>query len=253
MRTNFFGLTDIGKKREFNEDRYLCADFSDAVPEEKRPLHLFAVADGIGGHAGGEEASSLAVQTLRETLEPGIRSGSGDIAGPELIEEAFHRANEIIFRKSTETDRLAGMGTTLVAALVSGMRTVAANVGDSRLYLVRGKTLTQISRDHSWAAEQLRLKVLSENDVARSPFRNIVTRSLGFAASVSVDTFEVELKDQDYLLLCTDGLYGPLGERGILRVFKKHHGPTDICRRLVHLAEKSGGRDNITAVVVQVF
>jgi len=252
MLIEFYGHSDIGRKREFNEDSWLCADFSGGNPGPPQPFFLFAVADGIGGHAGGEVASGLAVQILKESFEQ-RRDAEG--RGPDLknvLETAFHRANRLIYRQGAEAERLTGMGTTLVAAVVSANTALVANVGDSRLYLIRGDSLSQVSQDHSWAAEQVRRKLLSEKEIFRSPFRNLVTRSLGYGPEIEVDSFQVPLLDGDWLLLCTDGLYGYLPGRAILKNFIKGKNPGGVCRALIRAADRKGSLDNITAVVVRV-
>jgi protein phosphatase len=252
MRIEFFGHSYIGKKREFNEDSFLCADFSGNHAGPPQPLYLFAVADGIGGHAGGEVASRLAIRTLNDNLAQRLGQGGPGLDLKNILEDSFHQANRKIFREGAEAERLAGMGTTLVAALITAKLATVANVGDSRLYLIRGNTPVQISQDHSWAAEQVRRKLLSEKEVGRSPFRNLVTRSLGYGPEIDVDSFRVPLLDGDWLLLCTDGLYGPLPERVLVKFFKKAGRPEDACRALIKAADKKGSQDNITAVVVSV-
>jgi serine/threonine protein phosphatase PrpC len=252
MSIEFFGHSDIGRKREFNEDSFLCLDFSGGNPGRSDPSYLFAVADGIGGHAGGEVASGLAVQTLKEKFEQLPDKGSAGFDLKGLLEGAFHQANRLIYRQGAEAERLTGMGTTLVAAVVTANRAIVANVGDSRMYLFRRNALSQISQDHSWAAEQLRRKLLSEKEIVRSPFRNLVTRSLGYGPEIEVDSYQVPLRDGDWLLLCTDGLYGYLPDRAILKNFKKAENPENVCRTLIRAADRRGSLDNITAVVVRV-
>jgi protein phosphatase len=248
-----FGHTDVGRRREGNEDNYLCLDLSSREALLPRPLFLLAVADGVGGHAGGAAASGLAVETLRDAVlgrlkEPG--PGGPDLA--KLLAEAFAAANARIFAAAAADSSLAGMGTTLVAALVAGDRTTIANVGDSRAYLIREKELRQVTLDHSWAAEQARLNVLTEDEIRCSPFKSMITRSLGFAESVAADTFEIVLLPGDYLLLCTDGLYGAVPGPELLKIVRRRKSPEKICRRMIERANHYGGRDNITQVVASV-
>jgi protein phosphatase len=252
MRISSFGHTDIGRKRAFNEDSFLTADLSGGAAGVG-PIALFIVADGIGGHAGGEVASALAVETVNSHVVGSLKAGPAAENGAGILEEAFTLANDVVFRRAAQGDQLTGMGTTLVAALIAGGHAYAANVGDSRLYHIRGETCSLISRDHSWTAEQFRLNLLSAHDISRSPFRNMVTRSIGFSEAITVDTFDFELQEGDGLLLCTDGLHGPLPEKDILRLFGKKKDPEEICRDLVQAADKAGSRDNITAVVVRIL
>ncbi len=251
MRFLMAGLSDIGRKRDLNEDSFLAAEISlDSTADG--PGYLLAVADGIGGHLAGEVASAAAVETLR-TVVAGRLAAAGPI--PELaaiLREAFALANEEVFRRASATTHLNGMGTTLVAVLAAGGKAAAANVGDSRLYLVRDETLTQISVDHSWAAEQIRQKLMADADIQRSPFRNVVTRSIGGAEKPDVDTFEIDLHSGDLLLLASDGLFGPLEEKALLKPFRRRRKPAHICHALVRAANKAGGRDNLTAVIAAV-
>ncbi len=245
MRIHTAGRSDIGRKRDLNEDSFLCAEIGPG------PAVLAAVADGIGGHSAGEVASASAVEILRADVAERL-AASGSASPAVVLGGAFLKANEAVFHQAKGTEHLNGMGTTLVALLVANGKAAAANVGDSRLYCVRDGALTQITRDHSWAAEQVRAKLMTEEDVARSPFRNMVTRSIGYAESLVVDTFELELRPGDALLLASDGLFGSIQAKDILKPFRRKKKPEDICRVLVRMAWKAGGRDNITAVVALV-
>lgn len=252
MRVSSFGYTDIGRKRDFNEDSFLNAVLSEgAAPAGS--IALLIVADGIGGHAGGEVASALAVETVNAHVVESLKAGVPAESGGRILEEAFTLANDIVFRRAAQSDHLTGMGTTMVAALIAAGHAYAANVGDSRLYHIRGESLSLISRDHSWTAEQLRLNFLSAKDISRSPFRNMVTRSIGFSESIAVDTFDFDLQTGDGLLLCTDGLHGPLPEKDMLKIFRPKEEPEKISRALVRAADRAGGRDNITAVVARIL
>jgi PPM family protein phosphatase len=250
MKIRFAGQTDVGRKRPFNEDRFLCAEVPG--PAGGDPWIVLAVADGIGGHAAGEVASSMAVDFLKDDLAKrrAEDGAAGVTAG--ILEESFLRINREIFLRAAQYAELNGMGTTLVAAVFDGSWSVAANVGDSRIYLVRDEALSQISHDHSWAAEQRRGRGLTAEDISRSPFRHMVTRSIGYTGTVLVDTFPLELRADDALLLCTDGLYGALAEKDVLKIISKHADPSAAAAALVKAANKAGGRDNITAVVARL-
>ncbi|MDD8025311.1 MAG: protein phosphatase 2C domain-containing protein [Acidobacteriota bacterium] len=248
MRLLMSGLTDIGRKRDLNEDSLLWEGIP-APAVESGLAYLLAVADGIGGHSSGEVASATAIAAVRDAVSERL-GAAGPVPGPAgLLEEAFGKANEAVFQLATARDHMNGMGTTLVAVLVAGEKAAAANVGDSRLYLVREEVLSQITVDHSWAADQLRLRLMTEADVNRSPFRNVVTRSIGGAEPPAIDTFEIDIRTGDRLLLASDGLFGPLEDKDILKPFRRKRKPEGICRALIRAACKAGGRDNITAVV----
>ena len=252
MPVEAFGHTDCGKVRIANEDDYLYHRF-DLPPETGTPhLHLAAVADGIGGHLGGQVASALAVKVLIESLSLALAEPDKARDYRHLFKACIERVNQEIFRQASLDARLTGMGSTMVAALLKGHKALVANVGDCRAYLHRDGALTQITQDHNWKEEQLRARKIPEAEILYSPLRNMVTRSLGFEAAVDVDLFELEMVEDDYLLLCSDGLYKPLVNRKIAKAFKGRKTPEEICRGLVRKAVRKGGQDNITAVVLQL-
>jgi serine/threonine protein phosphatase PrpC len=248
----YFGHSDIGSRREMNEDSYLCLDLPAPTQSPDTSAALLAVADGIGGHAGGAVASGLATEALKAFFTLRLKDEAGCPSWPALLGEAFQLANDKIFERIIQDRNLIGMGTTMVAAVVAGGRAFLANVGDSRAYLVRRKEIGQITRDHSWVAEQKRLKVMSEDEVNHSPFRHMITRSLGSESQPRVDFFELDLEAGDFLLLCSDGLYVALSDKEILKAFKKNHDPEEVGRKLLGAANQAGSRDNITAVVARV-
>lgn len=249
MQIEAFGHTDIGKKRQLNEDNYLCLELSSNGSTNSAPHYLLAVADGIGGHAGGEMASTLAIDILKENVLFHRNQGDLHLKHQELLIDSYQKANQEIFKVAVEDKHLVGMGTTLVAALISGQETTISNVGDSRAYLIRNGSVNQITLDHSWKAEQQRNNALSEEEVSRSPFKNMITRSLGYESDVDIDIFQTELFNDDYLLLCTDGLYDSLPVYKILKVLQRAKKPEKICRKLIKLSNKRSGHDNITGVV----
>ncbi|MCJ7610672.1 MAG: Stp1/IreP family PP2C-type Ser/Thr phosphatase [Candidatus Aminicenantes bacterium] len=247
----YFGHTDIGTKRESNEDNYLCLDLPLRPEVSGSPAVVLMVADGIGGQAGGAVASGLATEALKSFLVRRLKELTHPPDWRALLDESFHEANQKIFDKIAENINLTGMGTTLVAAVVLGGRAFVANVGDSRAYAIREDEIRQITEDHSWVAEQSRIRAMSEVEINRSPFRHMITRSLGFGPEIRMDFFEVDLEDGDFLLLCSDGLYSAVPDAEILKIFKKYDDPEKICRKLLKSANHSGGRDNITAVVAR--
>jgi len=248
MRIEAFGHTDVGKKRAINEDDFICVQLMKKNSEEN-PVYLLAAADGIGGHAGGELASSIAVGTLKEKIPALLNAGGSFEEYQGALEVSFQEANHRIYKEASEKEHLTGMGTTLVAALISDDTAVVANVGDSRAYKVKNDELIQLTLDHSWKAEQIRNHIMTELQAQQSPFRNMVTRSLGLGSAVMVDTFYFKFEANEYLLLCTDGLYAYPSETQILKIFRKFKTPEKICRRLVKFANQQGGHDNITGVV----
>ncbi|MGH9092774.1 MAG: Stp1/IreP family PP2C-type Ser/Thr phosphatase, partial [Acidimicrobiales bacterium] len=230
--------TDVGRVRSSNQDLSLEAP------------NLYAVADGMGGHAGGEVAAQVAVDALREAF---ARHATLD-----GLRQAVGEANAAVWRQSQQRVELRGMGTTLTAAaLVAGTdgRDVIAlaNVGDSRAYLFSGGRVTQVTADHSLAEEKVRHGELTEAEAAVHPHRHILTRALGVAAGVEVDLWELHLQVGDRLLLCSDGLTNEVDPAGIAGVLSEVADPTDAARHLVAMANEHGGNDNITVVVVDVL
>jgi protein phosphatase len=238
MKALAFGLSDVGRRRESNEDEFLV---------EPR-LDLYVVADGMGGHAAGEVASRIAVDSLREALS-GPRNGGAAVS----LRNAVHEANvRICDSIQTHADQ-RGMGTTLVALLVEDERAIIGHVGDSRAYLLRDGTLRRLTSDHSWVNEQVKLGLLSDEAAQRHPMRNIVTRALGSRTEVAAEVREEGLHSGDVFLLCSDGLNTMLPDEeieGILARFGSE--PEKACRELVARANERGGEDNTTVVVVHV-
>jgi protein phosphatase len=251
MKIRFSGLSDIGCKRPQNEDRFLCVELDGPDPDSV-PWVLLAVADGIGGHAAGEVASAMAVDVLGKDVARQRTAGGSESSRAKVLEESFVRANREIFQKAAGNAEMGGMGTTLAAVLLDGRGSAAANVGDSRVYRLRGQELTQISHDHSWAAEQRWGGGLTADNIKRSPFRNMVTRSVGYTETILVDTFPLELLPGDAVLLCSDGLHGSLTDPEILKIIRRHRDPGSTAKSLIKAANKAGGRDNITAVLARI-
>jgi protein phosphatase len=221
-------------------------------------LSLFVVADGMGGHAGGGTASRLAVETIRGVVRTARERdstlfGSGApvdaSAVPDVLRQAVEEACAVIFRTAQGDPELAGMGTTVTAALVDGRTAYVAHVGDSRCYLVRDGRIYQVSEDHSLVNEQLKAGAITEDEAKHSRFKNIITRSVGFEQQVQVDLMGVELEAGDRLVICCDGLSNLVDDPEILEIVQA--SDFDLAPgRLVALANDRGGDDNITVIVV---
>ncbi|MBO0893886.1 MAG: Stp1/IreP family PP2C-type Ser/Thr phosphatase, partial [Acidimicrobiales bacterium] len=229
--------TDVGRVRSSNEDWKLENET------------LFAVADGLGGHVGGEIASRSAVEVLRDTFfERGWSTAS--------LTEAMREANRAVFERSRKEPALRGMGTTLtVLALVDEEEgeLAVAHVGDSRAYLFRGGELTQLTEDHSLVEEMIRSGELSSEDAALHPHRHVVTRALGIEPEVDVDVRHLPPKPGDRVLLCSDGLINEVEESDIAAALARTTDPGQTATELVRAARAHGGNDNITVVVVDVL
>ncbi len=242
------GITDTGRKRDHNEDSFLVDD----------TLGLFVVADGMGGHAGGGTASKLAVETIRDRLREAKRDAPGAFGASaepedgkllEFLRQAVEAACAAIFTAAQGDPSLAGMGTTVTAALIDGATAYVAHVGDSRCYLLREGRIYQISEDHSLVNEQLKAGAITVDQARHSRFRNIITRSVGFEQEVMVDMMGLEVEPGDKMVLCCDGLSNLVQDHEILEIAGSvpvEEAPG----KLVALANERGGDDNITVIVV---
>jgi len=253
MQVRYAALTDVGKKREHNEDAFLVDD----------NVNLFAVCDGMGGHAAGEVASAIAVDTLREAIEQNIdaltayQSGEADVERYEVIqmmEHAIQTACDRIYEAAQRDDKKRGMGTTCSMLMVLGHRGFIGHVGDSRVYLIRDKMVHQLTEDHSLVNELVRRGKLKRDEVASSPYaeyKNAVTRAVGVYPSVEGDTLDFDVLPGDQFLLCSDGLHYYLDDDKILHFFEEED-LEKLSQGLIDLANEGGGHDNITAVTVRV-
>jgi protein phosphatase len=257
MKVISCGITDIGRKRQRNEDSYLVND----------KLRLYIVADGMGGHAGGEFASKIAVSTVEEIfkgddrrkskvpdksiLDAEAKSAGGDDAEQGRLKDAITRAGSMIVRKATEDPELRGMGTTATVLLFLGTRAYIAHVGDSRCYCVRDGKITQITEDHSLVHEQLKSGLITEEEARTHQLKNIITRSVGVQEEVEVDTVVWQVIEGDRYLLCSDGLSNMVADSEMEQIVKLHD-PEEAGRLLVEKANQRGGDDNITLIVLKV-
>ncbi len=244
MRLIPYSMSDVGRRREHNEDSFLV----------REDLGLYAVADGMGGHQAGERASRMALDLLADNLKlPSV--AAGDKTDRDSMLQRFHRAMQVagagIFVAGQDDPTLHGMGTTTTALWIANDRAYLAHVGDSRAYLFRDHRAQQLSDDHTWVSEQVRMGLMTEADARDSQYRHIITRSVGFEREVAVDGTAVSVQLGDCFLLCSDGLSNYIeGEE--LRRFLTSHYYSQIPRLLVDLANERGGDDNITVVMVQV-
>ena len=239
----FYAITDIGRKRELNEDYiYTSGQPIGALP------NLFIVADGMGGHKAGDYASMHTVDRFVEVIrELGEEHGVQD-----AINEAVTAANAYIYQRSRENSNLSGMGTTLVLASCIGNEAIVANIGDSRLYLVND-AMTQITRDHSLVEEMVTLGGIDREMARNNPDKNIITRAVGVKEKVAADFFEVDLTKGDKLLLCSDGLTNMLRDEEIYQIIQDNKELEQAAKALVDAANENGGRDNIAVVLVEPF
>jgi serine/threonine protein phosphatase PrpC len=249
LRRTSYGRTDLGRKRSSNEDAFFVDD----------ELGLYVVADGMGGHAAGEVASHEAVDTLYGMVKRGVR-GLREMVGPvseadsraacRLMEASVQAATYFVY-SIAEIDRdKSGMGTTISALLVLGDHAVTAQVGDSRIYRIDNDVVEQLTEDHTLIAWQLKQGLITPQEAARSPHRNVITRAVGSREYVQVDTMCLPLARGVRFLLCSDGLHGYLKEEDIPAIVGLGGGVA--VERFVDLANERGGKDNITAVLLEL-
>jgi serine/threonine protein phosphatase PrpC len=247
LRLEAAELTDVGRRRERNQDNIAQVIPTDAqVLDEKGAL--FVVCDGMGGHAAGEVASELAVKTICEEY---YNASARDVI--TSIATAVERANSAIYKHALEHPELSGMGTTCVALVVAGGRAFVVNIGDSRAYIIRGGKMRQVTRDHSWVAEQVRVGLLTEEQARTHSHRNVITRSLGTQPNVTADLFIETMHDGDRVLLCSDGLHGYVDEHEIERVVTSDQDADAAVHTLIDMANENGGPDNISATLVHLI
>ena len=250
VRTRAFAASDIGRRRAVNQDAFLAND----------ELGLYVVADGLGGHAAGEVASQEAVETIFGMVKRGLDT-MPELRGPatedrvraacRMVEGAIQAATYIVFAMAELDRNKSGMGTTITSLLSLGEYAIFGQVGDSRVYQVRGQQVIQITEDHTLVAWQLRQGLITEDEAQRSPHRNIITRAVGNRDYVQVDTGILELQLGDRYLLCSDGLHGYLKPEEIPAIVAMPG--EDAVREFIDLANGRGGRDNITAVLVEAY
>ncbi|MES2504921.1 MAG: Stp1/IreP family PP2C-type Ser/Thr phosphatase [Myxococcota bacterium] len=240
IRPKAYVWTDVGQKRERNEDAYLL------LPE----YDLYAVADGMGGHVGGEKASQLATQSIKELVLENLNH-IDHAEAPKLLGDSVRAASKRIFEETFVHPELKGMGTTATALLLESEQAILAHVGDSRAYLIREGELEQITEDHSLVQEQFRSGLISLEQARHSRFRNIITRCLGFEDDVDVDMMVLTPQPDDIFVLCTDGLTTLVEDKEILQTIANNDQQI-AGQKLIDLANSRGGNDNITVLLVYV-
>jgi serine/threonine protein phosphatase PrpC len=250
MRITGWGASDVGRKRNHNEDSFLC----------NNELGLYAVADGMGGHLGGERASRMAVEILEREIAEASRAGLLNVSARDVAPGTKHPVASLLRRAVIEADRciyetamanpdLAGMGTTLTALLFTDGHVHMGHVGDSRAYLYRNGRARQLSEDHSWIQEQVRAGLISPEEAKESRFRNIITRSVGFEPSVEPDLQGLAVEAGDCFILCSDGLSNYLTVDEMGQVLTGHFY-RDTPNLFIDLANDRGGDDNVTCLSI---
>ena len=245
------GITDVGLRRDGNEDSFSVED----------SLGLYIVADGMGGHLAGEVASRISVDIINKSFRKWVEEDADEdniYGGPDetlskegnYILGGIRLANKVVYELALEQQQYQGMGTTIVVLLITPSMIIAANVGDSRIYLVRGGELEMLSRDHSIVAEQVAMGMMTEEEAATSSMKHILTRNLGSAENVEPEIFEIEPSNNDRFVLCSDGLTDLVSDEEILEMVKGSNEPEDLCRGFIKTVLERGAHDNTTVVSV---
>lgn len=236
MRVQSWGISDKGLKREGNQDSFLIDD----------RLGVFVVADGVGGHFGGEVASALAVETVREVIS---HPKAVEFKPKEVLVQAYEEASHRIFDRAAQEPKLNGMGTTMVMSYVRDNKIYIGNVGDSRSYLYRKPFIWQLTEDHSLINEQIRLGMMSEAQARKVIGKNVITRSVGFERDVFPDLLEREVSSGDIYLFCSDGLSGMVPDNEMCGILNMN--PVEkIAPMMIQRALEHGGDDNVTVLVL---
>ena len=234
------GDTHVGVVRSGNEDSFLL-DFEHGV---------FVVADGMGGHAAGEVASEMAVHIISKEL--GVLRGLSDAAASERLRTAIRTANQAIFERTLAEVDKRGMGTTTTVLVLFARRYLIGQVGDSRAYLLRQGTLHQLTKDHSYVQEQVDAGLLTPEQARTHPYSNVITRCVGANEDVVPDVYFGTLEEGDVILLASDGLTGMLEDDQLAKILSESGNPETWVNRMIAEANRRGGLDNITAIIVRV-
>ena len=235
----FAGLTDVGLHRANNQDSYYISPTGD----------LFVVADGMGGHIGGQEASQLSIKALEQHLS---EYRDSDLSSPELLEKAIFAANEAILADQKTHPERADMGTTVVVLMLRNHEFWCAHVGDSRLYVLRESGFIQVTQDHTWVAQAMKAGDLTASEIANHPWRHVLSQCVGRADLRKVEAQRIKIEPGDRLLLCSDGLTEELSSDAIITYLQSAQTCEGAVAALIAAAKAQGGRDNITAVTLAI-
>ena len=240
-------LTDVGKVRTIDEDSILAADLSFGVNSKSSKFLLLAVADGMGGHAKGEEASKIALNAIARTVIPELFN---DTPFTELLEKGIQNANQNILDYTAKYPESSGMGTTSVCAVVKGNQVHLANVGDSRAYVVSDDEIRVVTKDHSYVQALVDEGKITQAQAREHPKKNIITKAVGISPSVEADKSILTLGSDESLLLCCDGVIAHLPDEDIHKIINDSPDPQSACQKIVDTANERGGSDNISLIIL---
>lgn len=237
--------SDVGRIREVNQDSYYYSE------DSKFPLYV--VADGMGGHNAGEIASSMAIEAIKETfIQKKDALENNRIEIPLFINEVLVKANENVLNQAVRVEAYKGMGTTTTMLYLHENIAYIGHLGDSRAYLLSDDRIIQLTQDHSLVAELVRKGSISEEEAANHPQKNIITRALGTQKEVKIDILTRDVKKNDFILLCTDGLTNMVSEEKMKETILMSDSVQEACERLIDLANESGGLDNTTVMIISL-
>ncbi len=241
----YFGQTDIGNIRSANEDSF-------QIKLIKENILAAVVADGMGGHVGGHEASSFAVESAMKAIDDAAKffPGYTDKQIEGFLKNTSIKINKNLYQKASARKELSGMGTTLVICIISGNRYYVSNIGDSRLYICTD-SLTQVTRDHSYVSELVDMGMITKEQALNHPNKNVITRAVGSEPTITADIFTGKLLEGQSILMCSDGLTNMVDEDEITQVLVSDETPENQANSLVNLAKQNGGKDNITVVIIK--
>ena len=240
-------LTDVGQVRTVDEDSILAADLSFGVNSESSKFLLLAVADGMGGHAKGEEASKIALNAIARAVIPDLLNNT---PFTKILEKGIQNANQDILDHTAGNPEASGMGTTSVCAVVKDNQIHLANVGDSRAYRVSDDEICRVTKDHSYVQALIDEGDITEEQAREHPRKNEITRAVGIMPSIEVDTMKLTLDSDESLLLCCDGVIAHLSDDDIHKIIRDSPDPQTACQEIVDMANERGGSDNISLIIL---
>ena len=240
-------LTDVGQVRTVDEDSILAANLSFGVNSKTNNFHLLVVADGMGGHAKGEEASKIALSAISRSV---ISELVNDTPFTKLLEQGIQNANQDILDHTARHPESSGMGTTSVCAIVEGNAVHLANVGDSRAYVISDDEIRRVTKDHSFVQSLVDQGKITEAESREHPQKNMITKAIGIGTSVEADTMRLVLDSDESLLLCCDGVIAHLPDDDIHKIIRDSPDPQTACKEIVDMANERGGSDNISLIIL---
>ncbi len=241
-------ITDVGRVRKIDEDSIMAANISFGINSKNEQFRLLIVADGMGGHAKGEEASKIALSAISKTVIP--RLCDDDVSFTKLLKEGIQNANQNILDHVDNHPESSGMGTTLVCALIKNDQAYIANIGDSRAYVISSDEIRRVTKDHSYVQTLIDEGKIKESEARTHPKKNVITKAIGVMLVAEPDTMRFTLSSDESLLLCCDGVIAHLTDDDMHKTILDSDDPKIACQKIVDLANNRGGTDNISLIIL---